>query len=85
MLDGGNINVKAQFLNNQFHISIQDEGEGIPQEQIEKLGEPFYTTKPNGTGLGLMVTKKIVEEHNGQLEIESTLEKGTTINIILPK
>jgi len=85
MVDGGNIHIKAQFQNNQFIISIMDEGEGIPQEQIEKLGEPFYTTKPNGTGLGLMVTKKIVEDHRGELEIISTPKRGTTINVILPK
>lgn len=85
MVGGGNIYIKAKFKNNHFIISIQDEGEGIPQEQIEKLGEPFYTTKPNGTGLGLMVTKKIVEEHKGKLEITSTPNKGTTINVILPK
>jgi signal transduction histidine kinase len=85
MLDGGNIYINAQFIKNQFFISIQDEGEGIPQEQIDKLGEPFYTTKPNGTGLGLMVTKKIVEEHKGKIEISSDPKKGTKINIILPE
>lgn len=85
LVNGGNIYIKVQFIDNHFNISIQDEGEGIPQEQIEKLGEPFYTTKPNGTGLGLMVTKKIVEEHKGKLEITSAPKKGTTINVILPK
>jgi signal transduction histidine kinase len=83
MMDGGNIYIKAQFKDNQFVISVQDEGEGIPQEQIEKLGEPFYTTKPNGTGLGLMVTRKIIEEHGGELEIHSVPNQGTTINVIL--
>lgn len=85
MVDGGEIYIKAQFINKQFNITIQDEGEGIPKEQIDKLGEPFYTTKPNGTGLGLLVTKKIVEDHRGNLEITSTPKKGTTIHILLPK
>jgi len=84
MVDGGFIDIKARFTNKEFVISVQDEGEGIPQEQVEKLGEPFYTTKPNGTGLGLMVTKKIIEEHNGKLEISSTPKKGTKVTIILP-
>jgi signal transduction histidine kinase len=85
MVDGGNIYIKAQLKNNHYIISIQDEGEGIPQEQIEKLGEPFYTTKPNGTGLGLMVTRKIIEEHKGKLEISSVPNKGTNIIISLPE
>ena len=84
MLDGGVIDIKAQLINNHFIISVQDEGEGIPHEQIEKLGEPFYTSKPNGTGLGLMVTRKILEEHNGRLEISSIPKKGTKIDVILP-
>ena len=85
MLDGGNIVIKAQLKGNQFIISVHDEGEGIPHEQIEKLGEPFYTSKPNGTGLGLMVTKKILEEHNGKLEISSIPKRGTKIDVILPE
>ena len=85
MLDGGNIVIKAQLKANQFIISVHDEGEGIPHEQIEKLGEPFYTSKPNGTGLGLMVTKKILEEHNGKLEISSIPKRGTKIDVILPE
>ncbi|MCM3585503.1 ATP-binding protein [Mesobacillus maritimus] len=85
MPDGGTISVNAQFEDNHFVISVEDEGEGIPEEQIVKLGEPFYTTKPNGTGLGLMVTKKIIEEHDGKLEIVSSPNKGTKIDIILPK
>ncbi|MBY0098268.1 ATP-binding protein [Mesobacillus maritimus] len=83
MMDGGNIYIKARFKDNQFIISVQDEGEGIPQAQIEKIGAPFYTTKPNGTGLGLMVTKKIIEEHGGKLEINSVPNDGTTIDVIL--
>jgi signal transduction histidine kinase len=84
MVDGGFIDIKARFINNHLIIRVQDEGEGIPQEQVDKLGEPFYTTKPNGTGLGLMVTKKIIEEHNGKLEISSSPKKGTKVTVTLP-
>jgi two-component system, sporulation sensor kinase E len=57
---------------------------GIPKEIIKKLGEPFYTTKERGTGLGLMVSYKIIEEHRGTIEIESEEGKGTIFHITLP-
>lgn len=68
----------------QVLISIRDEGIGIPEDKLKKLGEPFYTTKDRGTGLGLMVSYKIVEEHNGTIEVSSELGKGTTFRIRLP-
>lgn len=68
----------------KVHISIRDEGSGIPDEKLKRLGEPFYTTKERGTGLGLMVTYKIVEEHEGNIQVESELGVGTTFNIYLP-
>lgn len=85
MPDGGNILIKInQTENNQIRISIRDEGMGIPEEKIKKLGEPFYTTKERGTGLGLMVSYRIIEEHQGTVQIESEIGKGTTFTIILP-
>ncbi|MDP4083352.1 MAG: ATP-binding protein [Bacillota bacterium] len=77
------INVKV-FGENKLLISIQDEGCGIPEEDIPNLGEPFYTTKKDGTGLGLMVTKQIIKEHNGEIKIESILGKGTVMKVVLP-
>ena len=67
-----------------YKISIQDEGIGIPKDKIKKLGEPFYTTKENGTGLGLMVSYRIIEEHKGSIQIESEEGIGTTFKIVLP-
>lgn len=69
---------------NTIHISIRDEGEGIPEDKVKKLGEPFYTTKERGTGLGLMVSFKIIEEHGGTIEVESEVGKGTIFHIYLP-
>jgi signal transduction histidine kinase len=84
MPDGGKVSLRARYSNKQFIIRIHDEGEGIPQNIVEKLGEPFFTTKPNGTGLGLMVTKKIIEEHNGRFDIISSTNSGTIIEVSLP-
>src|SRR4030095_8467401 len=65
-------------------IRIKDEGSGIPTEQLSKIGQPFYTTKDKGTGLGLMVTYKIVDNHQGQISAESKIGVGTTFIIQLP-
>ncbi|WP_342540267.1 ATP-binding protein [Heyndrickxia sp. FSL K6-6286] len=69
---------------NQISISVNDHGVGIPKERIPTLGEPFYTTKEKGTGLGLMTCFKIIESHHGELIIESEEGIGTTIEILLP-
>lgn len=84
MPDGGDLHVKAQIKDGVVAISIQDTGVGIPPETLKKIGEPFYTTKKNGNGLGLMVSFKIIESHNGKVYIESTQNKGTTFKIVLP-
>jgi two-component system sporulation sensor kinase A/two-component system, sporulation sensor kinase E len=65
-------------------VRFTDNGRGIPGELLSRLGEPFYTTKEKGTGLGLMVSFKIIEEHRGTITIESEINKGTIVDIILP-
>jgi PAS domain S-box-containing protein len=84
MPDGGDLRVKAEIQEGNILISIQDTGVGIPPDTLKKIGEPFYTTKKNGNGLGLMVSFKIIESHNGKVYIESEQNKGTTFKIILP-
>ncbi|MBT2734167.1 PAS domain S-box protein [Bacillus sp. ISL-7] len=84
MPNGGELNVKTIIHDNNVQISIQDTGVGISKEKLKKLGEPFYTTKKNGNGLGLMVSFKIIESHNGKVFVESEPNKGTTFNILLP-
>ncbi|WP_404449500.1 PAS domain S-box protein [Sutcliffiella horikoshii] len=85
MAKGGTVSVDLEKVEEeQVLISIKDEGTGIPEDKLKKLGEPFYTTKERGTGLGLMVSYKIVEEHNGTIEVSSELGKGTTFHIRLP-
>ncbi len=65
-------------------VSVADTGGGIPQEQISRIFEPFYTTKKKGTGLGLMIVQRIVRAHGGKIEVESRAGKGTTFRIWLP-
>ena len=65
-------------------ISIRDTGEGIKAEDIPHVFDPFFTTKDYGTGLGLSVVHGIIQEHGGQIEVESELQKGTVFHILLP-
>ncbi len=60
-------------------------GIGIPEERIKRLGEPFYSTKEKGTGIGLMLSYKIIESHQGNISIMSEVGVGTTVTIYLPK
>ena len=67
-------------------IEFSDSGVGVEPADLPKLWEPFFTTKPEGkgTGLGLPICRRTVEEHHGTIEIESLPGKGTTVRIILP-
>ncbi|OOE05592.1 PAS domain-containing sensor histidine kinase [Anoxybacillus kestanbolensis] len=84
MPKGGTITVSVAHVAEGVRISVRDEGSGIPKDKIKKLGEPFYTTKERGTGLGLMVSYKIIEEHQGRIDVESEVGVGTTFYITLP-
>ncbi|MDT8862344.1 ATP-binding protein [Alkalihalobacillus sp. MEB130] len=84
MPNGGMIVTKLTMYEEYVSIEIIDEGSGIPEDLIPKLGEPFYTLKEKGTGLGLMVSKKIIESHQGTLQVESRINVGTTMKIELP-
>ena len=86
MEHGGQLIIRLENELEKGGIRLQfiDEGEGIPISVIEKLGQPFYTTKEKGTGLGFMVSKKIIEDHFGEIKVASELKKGTTMDIYLP-
>ena len=85
MPNGGNIDIKLQKgKDGECIISIQDEGCGIPEELLPRLGEPFYTLKEKGTGLGLMICHKIIKQHNGSISYHSKLNNGTVVEIKLP-
>jgi PAS domain S-box-containing protein len=83
--NNGKIDVQVKRLeDDKVLIRVMDNGRGIPHDLMPKLGEPFYTTKEKGTGLGLMVSYKIIAEHRGSIAIQSEMDKGTTVDIILP-
>ena len=82
---GGEILIQINILdNNQVSIRFIDQGCGIPKERIRYLGEPFYSIKEEGIGLGLMICYKIIETHQGKVFIESEVNKGTTVEVTLP-
>jgi len=78
------LRVRTSHRNGRVVLTVRDEGHGMTSEQIERVGEPFFTTKAAGTGLGLTVTTQIVEEHDGSLEFESQPGVGTTVTVSLP-
>ncbi|WP_377889782.1 ATP-binding protein [Alkalihalobacillus sp. R86527] len=85
MPNGGIITVKVTLNNeNEATVSIRDQGVGISAEQLQRIGEPFYTLKENGTGLGMMVSFNIIENHGGTLQLTSREGEGTTVHVALP-
>jgi len=75
---------KCSNINSTANILIEDNGIGIDSSELERIKEPFYTTRSCGTGLGLSVVKSVVDNHGGSLNIESVVMKGTSITILLP-
>lgn len=85
MPSGGRLTIEVIAASqNGLLIRIVDEGIGMPPEILRKLGQPFNTTKEKGTGLGFMISKKIIESHSGQIQIKSKPGAGTSIEIKLP-
>ncbi|MBS4175993.1 PAS domain S-box protein [Lederbergia citrea] len=86
MPNGGKVLIKATNVNETVIITeVIDEGIGIPVDRIKRLGEPFYSTKEKGTGLGLMICDQIIKNHRGTFKVHSIENKGTIITIQLPK
>jgi len=85
MSTGGELTIKTGEAAAGVWVSLTDTGGGIPQEQIKRIFEPYYTTKEKGSGLGLMIVQRIVRDHDGRLELVSHGGKGTTFRIWLPQ
>jgi len=84
MSTGGELTLRTGEAGGGVWVSLTDTGGGIPQEQIKRIFEPYYTTKEKGSGLGLMIVQRIVRDHDGRLELVSHGGKGTTFRIWLP-
>lgn len=85
MPNGGTVRIGIEVDSEYVSVRIQDEGCGIPQDRLAQLGQPFYSTKEKGSGLGLLVCNRIVENHNGKIQFYTDLEKGTTVEVFLPR
>jgi signal transduction histidine kinase len=84
MPGGGRLDVVVEPSGDGYRLTFKDTGLGIPAEALDRVFEPYYSTKDTGTGLGLAVTKKIVDEHGGRIRVDSVVGQGTTFEVDLP-
>lgn len=84
MTKGGTLTLQTGESSDGVWFSVGDTGGGIPQEQLNRIFEPFYTTKKKGTGLGLMIVQRIIRSHRGRIDLESHVGRGTTFRVLLP-
>ena len=84
MPSGGDLMMKTHISDSRAFITVEDTGIGVPRENLQRLFDPFFSTKSTGLGLGLAMTKRVVEEHGGKVNFQSTVGKGSTITISLP-
>lgn len=82
--DKGMVFLESKISSGYYNIYIRDNGSGMDKETSNKIGTAFYTTKKNGTGLGVCLSKEIIERHNGSIEYFSKLKKGTTVKVMIP-
>jgi signal transduction histidine kinase len=80
----GELNISSEGDDNQVAIKFKDTGCGIPEENLQKIFEPLFTTKPKGIGLGLAISRRLVEQNGGKMEVASRVGEGTTFTIKLP-
>jgi hypothetical protein len=85
MPSGGELTVKSSALPTRLELEISDQGTGIPPEARSKIFSLCFTTKPGGTGVGLALAYRIVQLHNGSIDFESEVGRGTTFRISLPR
>jgi two-component system CheB/CheR fusion protein len=85
MKDGGSINIDIATDDGDVSVAFRDSGYGMNAEQLAHLFEPYRTTKEHGTGLGLMISARIVREHGGTISAESKVGEGTTFTVKLPR
>jgi signal transduction histidine kinase len=81
----GEISIATSFSDYEVKVSISDNGSGISPEMMGAMFEPFHTTKSEGTGLGMLIVRRILREHGGELEMESEESMGTKVTLYFPR
>ena len=85
MPNGGRVTVTTEAETDAYlKVTISDSGVGIPREDVERIFKMYYTTKPEGTGIGLALVRRVVDLHHGSIEIRSTVGQGTNVIVGLP-
>lgn len=84
MTSGGILRIRTEAAGDRIALTVRDTGGGIPPELLQRMFEPYFTTKAEGTGLGLMIVQRVVREHGGLIEVSSEPGRGTTFRILLP-
>jgi PAS domain S-box-containing protein len=84
MPKGGTLTISGSYTDFEVRLSFEDTGKGISAEQMGRLFQPFSTTRPTGTGLGLLIVRRIIREHGGEIDIESRVGQGTRVSLWLP-
>jgi two-component system, NtrC family, sensor kinase len=84
MPQGGSLTLEAKVSRGNMIVTVADTGEGVPQETLSRIFEPYFTTKTKGAGLGLTIARRIVEAHQGTLTVDTTSGQGTRFRIAVP-
>ena len=84
MEGAGTVRVEIGSLDDCARVTVRDTGRGIPEQQLSQIFRPFYTTRGNGTGLGLSLARRIVEEHHGRISVTSEVGKGSQFEVLIP-
>jgi signal transduction histidine kinase len=84
MPDGGMLSIASAATDSEVRLTFADSGRGISTANMSNLFQPFFTTRKSGTGLGLLIVRRIIREHGGEIEIESRDSEGTKVTIYLP-
>jgi two-component system NtrC family sensor kinase len=84
MPKGGKLEISARTENGNLVLAVKDTGAGIPQSDLDKIFDTFFTTKASGTGLGLSVCYRLVSDHGGNISVDSVPGEGTSVRIELP-
>jgi len=87
MQEGGTVTLGAAYDHEaeEFRLTFSDAGTGIAAEDLDKIFQPYFTTKEAGIGLGLAITERIVREHRGRIEVASEPGNGTTFTVVIPR